>query len=182
MQKKYDNEVPCWFAMSAIFGRSIKAKEKLDACGVENFVPMQWKVVVGSDGRKIKKYLPAISNLIFVHTCWNRLLEIKLAMPWLQMQTFPSEGRNVPIVVPDSQMLNFIAAVAHPETKIEYLEPGDFKIEKGMCVRIIGGVLDNVVGVIVCTRGRGKKKLVVEIPGLIAARIEVENLDLIEVL
>jgi uridine kinase len=56
-----------WFAMSATFGRALKAKEYLESHSVRCFIPMRYEVV--SDGKqgKARKLVPAINNLLFVY-------------------------------------------------------------------------------------------------------------------
>lgn len=172
---------PVWFAMSATFGRSVKVKDALDKKNVRCYVPMQWRVVEHG-GIKAKKYLPVISNLIFVNAVWSELLAIKSAIPWLQMQTFPMQGRNIPIIVPDKQMEDFIRITQNRDRQLDYFNPKDINIEKGRRVRVIGGPFDNVEGIFVNVRGRGKKRLIIEIPHLMAVRFEIERYDLLELL
>ena len=55
-----------WFAMSATFGRELKAKTFLETKSVKCFVPMKYQIVNDKKQGKIKKLAPAINNLIFV--------------------------------------------------------------------------------------------------------------------
>ncbi len=184
MGSNYNNDNPFWYAMSATFGRAIKAKEALDAANVRNYVPCEWRVVVKKDGTKDRKYLPVVANLIFLYVSWNELMSIKAQMPWLQIQTFPTGGRNVPIIVREDLMANFIKAVDNPDdaenAKIIYLKPEEVDLEQGTLVRVLGGPLDNVVGKLIKKRGPGNKNLIVEIEGIIAAKVELKTFDLIE--
>ena len=50
-----------WWAMSAVYNRSMKVKQMLDGWGVENFVPMK-TVVRTYAGRKTRQRIPAISD------------------------------------------------------------------------------------------------------------------------
>lgn len=185
-KKKYDNDTQVWFAMSATFGRSLKAQEKLEGKDIESYVPKRWGVKQGKCGHKQKGLIPVVSNLIFVNTTWNKMVEMKREMPWLQMQTYPFEGRNVPIVVPKKQMEDFIAVTSASESLsggVTYMGPEEMNLKEGERVRIIGGPFNNVEGVFMNARGKGKRReLVVEIPHIIAARTIIKDYDLIEVL
>jgi len=179
-------EPSVWYAMSATFGRSLKAQKKLNERSIDTYVPMHYGVVRGRDGHKRKELLPVVSNLIFVNTTWSGVLLSKEEMPWLQMLTFPEEGRNVPIVVPQKQMEDFIAVSQHLSEEggvgaASFLRPDELNLREGERVRIIGGPFNNVEGVFMNTRGK-RKELIVEIPHIIAARTIIRDYDLIEVL
>jgi hypothetical protein len=64
-------------------------------------------------GNKIFRVIePAISNLIFVYATKDEIQEVKRKFPRLQYHTYFENGRNVPIVVPQRQMENFIKATS----------------------------------------------------------------------
>ena len=75
-----------WWAMSAVFNRSLKAKDILDAVRVENFVPMR-SVVEVCGRRRVRKSVPAIRNLIFVRTTPSCIRELKSRYLFLQYLT-----------------------------------------------------------------------------------------------
>lgn len=56
-----------WYAMSVPYNRVLKVKKLLDEKQIECFVPMRYEVRTVR-GRKVRLYVPAVSNLIFVHT------------------------------------------------------------------------------------------------------------------
>ena len=70
-----------WFAMSATFGREMKVKEFLDKNNVRCFVPLRYQLVNMRGKGKVRKLVPAISNLIFVNTTRDNILEWYL-MSW----------------------------------------------------------------------------------------------------
>lgn len=182
MDNRYNNIIPVWFAMSATFGRSLQAQQVLLKKGIENYVPMRWDVITQSKGRKIKKLVPAISNLIFVCSVWTGIRESMTAMPWLMLQTSPREGRNVPIIVPDRQMEHFIRVTENDGNRPIYLHPSEINLHEGERVEVLGGPFDGVEGIFINSRGKRKKQLIVEIPHIIAAKIVIEEYDLIKVL
>ena len=69
-----------WFPMRVTYQREMKVKAELDRLGIENFVPMRYKVMESqNDGdTELRRVLvPAINNLIFVRSTQERLSELK---------------------------------------------------------------------------------------------------------
>ena len=97
-----------WFAMSATFGRELKAKTFLESKSVKCFVPMKYQIVNDKKQGKIKKLATAINNLIFVYTTKERIQALKSVAEYLQYLTKPVAGKNIPIIVPEEQMQQFI--------------------------------------------------------------------------
>ena len=109
-----------WFAMSATFGRELKAKDFLEKEEVECFIPMKYEIIDDRKQGKTRKLIPAIHNLLFVHTTKERIQALKTGLSYLQYLTKPLDGRNIPIIVPDNQMQQFITVLLskflpHPE-------------------------------------------------------------------
>lgn len=99
---------PVWFAMSATFGRTLKAKTFLESKQVKCFVPMRYEMVKDKTRGKIRKFVPAINNLIFVYTTKERIQALKSDAEYLQYLTKPVSGKNIPITVPEYQMQQFM--------------------------------------------------------------------------
>lgn len=158
-----------WFAMRATYRRELVAKRLLDAAGIENYIPMQLKTKM-TMGRKKKVLVPAVHNLIFVHTTRNIIREFKSRVQYLQymMDYGRGEGGMSPIVVPDKQMEDFMAVVRTCQEDLEYMPVGNRSFPQGMKVRVRGGVLDGVEGVIARTGKSRDKKLVVTLSGLVS--------------
>lgn len=164
-----DNENPIakspeeqfWFAMSATFGRGLKAKTFLEDKSVECFVPMKYEIVNDRKEGKVRKLIPAISNLIFVHTTKKRIQSLKALTPYLQYLTKPVGERNVPITVPEKQMLQFIKVCDTYDDKLLYLAPHEIRLKEGTPVRIVGSMFDGVEGTFLKVDGSRKKRVVV---------------------
>lgn len=160
---------PSWFAMSATFGRELKAKAILESKQVKCFVPMRYEVVKGRNQTKVRKLVPAINNLIFVYTTKERIQSLKTTIEYLQYLTKPMDGKNIPVTVPECQMQQFITVCDTHNEKIVYLSPDEIKLEKGTRVRIIGSVFDGIEGTFVKVNKCRKKRVVVMIEGITAA-------------
>ena len=97
--------------------------------------------------------LPAIHNLIFVHSTRKRLTELKTTraelLPLRYMMHHSSNGdfREI-MVVPDKQMEDFIRISSIHDDRVMLLEYNDYLRHVGKRVRIIEGQFAGVEGVI----------------------------------
>ncbi|MBQ8694422.1 MAG: UpxY family transcription antiterminator [Bacteroidaceae bacterium] len=171
-----------WFAMSAPYRRELKAKEYLQAKGIECFVPMVNALVEKRCGAKIRKQVPAIHNLIFVHTSKNVIQEIKRGVDYLQYRTMPRDGKNIPIIVPDRQMQQFITVTQTTNEELIYMRPEEVNIAKGTKVRVHGGAFDGTEGVFVKIQGKRKPRLVLFIQGVAAVALAEISTEFIEII
>ena len=181
MMEVAENTV-CWFAMSAPYQKELEAQRLLERASIESFVPMCYKVMA-RNGKKHRAWLPAVSNLIFVRTTKPLIQETKRHIPFLQYLTRPESGRNIPIIVPDDQMTQFIAVCRSREEKLVYLTGDEVsRLGKGTPVRILGGVFDGVKGSFVRMKGCRSKRVVVQVQGIVAVVLAEVQPDLIEVI
>lgn len=171
-----------WFAMSAPYRRELIAKEYLDKKGVECFVPMKEALVERRCGTKSRRMVPAIHNLIFVHTTRERIRTLKQDVNFLQYHTRPLNGKNVPIIVPDTQMQQFIAITNAGNDSITYLRPEEVDIKKGTKVRVHGGVFDGTEGFFVKVQGKRSRRVVMLIEGITAVALTEISTDFIEII
>lgn len=160
-----------WFAMSATFGRELKAKALLESKHVKCFVPMRYEMVKDKTQKKQRKLVPAINNLIFVYTTKERIQAFKSVIEYLQYLTKHIDGKNIPITVPESQMQQFMAVCDTYNENLVYLSPDEINLEKGTPVKIIGSVFDGIEGTFVKVDKGRKKRVVVMIQGLTAVMI-----------
>lgn len=171
-----------WFAMSAPYRRELKAKEYLQAKGIECFVPMVNALVEKRSGTKIRKQVPAIHNLIFVHTSKNVIQEVKRGVDYLQYRTMPREGKNIPIIIPDRQMQQFITVTQTTNEELIYMRPEEVNIAKGTRVRVHGGAFDGTEGVFVKIQGKRKPRVVLLIQGVAAVALAEISTEFIEII
>lgn len=171
-----------WFAMSATFGRELKAKTFLEEQSVTCFIPMRYEMVKDRKEGKTRKLVPAISNLLFAYTTKKRLQELKSGLTFLQYKTIPEGGRNIPITVPEYQMQQFMSVCETLSEQLVYLSPDEVHLEKGTPVRIVGGMFDGVEGTFVKVNKKRKKQVVVYVQGVAAVMIDELSGGYIEVL
>ena len=175
-----DNEV-LWYAMRVPYRNELKVQLKLQEKGIETFVPKRRKIVK-KRGKTSYELMPAVNNLIFVHSSLSVIKGLKQEILNLQYLVNKSEGESIKIVVRDNEMQRFIRVVENFEEEITYLSPEEVNIEKGTRVRIIGGNFDGVEGIFVKVKGKRNKRVVVMLDKLLAVVMAEVDLDLIEVI
>lgn len=170
-----------WFAMRATYKRELTAKEYLQGKGIEVFVPMK-RVVREVRGIKRKLTVPAINSLIFVRARKEELQQAKFGIEYLQYLTRKLDGRNIPIIVPNDQMEQFRAVVEDDTIDKTFFAPGEINLAEGTRVRVHGGALDGVEGVLLKIRGRRNKQFILDIEGVLSVNPKLENYHLLEVI
>lgn len=171
-----------WFAMSATFRRELKAKALLEEAGIECFVPMKYMPVTKRNGHKSKELVPAVHNLIFVHARQCDIQEFKKGIAYIQWLTQPSEGRNIPIVVPDRDMEQFIQITADSNSRLIYLHPDEIDLKQGTPIRILGGPFNGVEGTFIKIHGHRNRRVVVMLKGIIGVAMAEVTPDLLEII
>lgn len=165
-----EEEKKMWYVLRVTYQREMVAKEKLDAIGIESFVPIQKSKKPGAGGRLVWKAEAAVHNYIFVHSTKGKIDNVKKEyIPWLRYTISPNreKGRCV-MTVPEKQMQNFIAIAGNTEERILYLNPDEINLTKGERVRIIGGVFEGAEGFLVKIESKREKRVVVKIDGITA--------------
>ena len=66
-----------WFPMRVTYSRELKIKAELDRLKIENFIPMTYKLLDADTERPHRELVPAINNLIFVHSTQERISYLK---------------------------------------------------------------------------------------------------------
>ena len=165
-----------WFAIRVTYNRELKVKEDLDARGITNFVPMQYRREE-RNGVMVKRLVPSIHNLIFIHLTPSEMKEYKTTTA-LPIRYIMNRETHKPITVPAHEMENFIKVAGTYDEKLIYLnpDPGDFS--KGERVRIIGGTFAGAEGVFV--RVKGDRRVVVNVEGLVAVATTFVHPSMIE--
>lgn len=171
----------CWFAMRATYKRELVAKEYLTGKGFEVFVPLK-KVIKVVRGIKKKVTEPAIKGLIFVKGESEALKQAKFGVEYLQYITRKDGERNVPIIVPERQMEQFIAVVQDDAVDKTFYTPDEVNITSGTKVRVHGGPFDGFEGVLVRVQGKRNKQFFINIDGLVTVNTVVKNVELLEVM
>lgn len=171
-----DRDSVKWWAMRVSYNQGLRAKHELNGLGIENFLPMTSKIIMRGE-RKVKVLIPAIQNLIFIRTTFNRLEEYHDSTQ-LPVRYIMDRATDSPIFVPERQMDSFIAVAGHPDERVIYLAPSTESLKKGDLVRITGGLFRGAEGYFI--RLKGDRRVVVNIPGVAAVATTFVHPSLIE--
>lgn len=171
-----------WFVMRDLKRRNSNtlAINQLQKAGLEVFTPMT-HMIMTIGGRRQKREVPLIQDLLFVHEPKSTLDEYVATLPTLQYRYVRGKTKEEPMTVREEEMKRFIYAVGNTDSPL-YYKPGE--ITEGMYgkkVRIIGGMLDRYEGHLLSVKGMRKRRLIIELPGLISAAVEVEP-DFIQII
>ena len=165
-----------WLPMRVTYQREMKVKAELDRLGIENFVPMRYKVVERqNDGdTELRRVLvPAINNLIFVRSTQERLSELKqtneVLEPLRYMMDRTASLEHAIMTVADREMENFMRVASRTDDSVMFLDNETVVGKEGKRVEIMGGAFEGVTGVI--RRVKRCKRVVVEIEGVASVAI-----------
>ena len=173
---KKGREEKVWFAIRVTYNRELKVKEDLDARGITNFVPMQYRREE-RNGVMVKRLVPSVHNLIFIHITPSDMKEYKMTTD-LPIRYIMDRETRKPIIVPTSQMENFIKVAGTYDEKLIYLHPNPGDFAKGERVRIIGGAFAGAEGVFV--RVKGDRRVLINVEGLVAVATTFVHPSMIE--
>lgn len=162
-----------WFALRDLKRRHAKlpAYKMFEALGMQCFTPMVHSLEMVK-GKRIRQEVPFMQDLLFVKDTRQHLDPLVENTPKLQYR-YRLGVQHTPIIVPTADMERFICAVksaANPQYYTLNEVTSDMKNRK---IRIIGGQLDGYMGFLVTTRGSKTKRLLIELPTLLAASVEV---------
>lgn len=164
-----------WFVMRDLTRSNAKlpAYKMLKEKNIKFFTPMELKIIVRNGIRKREK-VPFMHDLIFVFDTREVLDPIVARIDTFQYRYLRHTNR-IPMTVRREDMERFICAVESVESPhyhtMEEITPEMHKRK----IRIIGGRLDGFEGYLLTVRGSKVKRLLVELPTLLAASVEVES-------
>ena len=91
----------CWYPLRVTYSRELQLKEVLDAECIENFIPMHYEYVKQGE-RKIRKLVPVVLNLVFVHSSFACIDRVKQSLgSSLSVRYIIDRETNRPLIVPD---------------------------------------------------------------------------------
>ena len=162
-----------WFPMRVTYSRELKVKAELDRLEIENFVPMTYKLIDDDTGNPRRKLMPAINNLIFVHSSQERISHLKssneVLEPLRYMIDQTAQRPHTIMTVPDGQMENFMRVASKTDDSVMFLDDEMVVGKEGKRVMITGGTFEGVTGVI--RRVKRCKRVVVELEGIASVAI-----------
>ncbi len=173
-----------WFVMRDLTRPNAKqpAYKQLGEKGLRVFTPMTSKIAL-SGGKRVRTQVPFVHDLLFVRAAKENLDKIVGRTETLQYRFVKGAPYRTPMTVPERDMDRFIAAVTRLRTPRYYTPEEITPAMRGARVRMVGqSPLDGLEGTLLKIKGARKKRLLVELPGLLAASIEVLTADYVELL
>lgn len=164
-----------WFVMRDLKRRNSNslAIHDLGNAGLEVFTPMT-QMIMTIGGQRKRRDVPVIQDLLFVHEAKDAIDPYVEMYPTLQYRYLFGKTKDEPMTVRNDEMERFIFAVGNTEAP-KFYRPGELtETMYGRKVRIMGGMLDQYEGRLLSVKGMRKRRLIVELPGLITAAVEVE--------
>ena len=161
-----------WFPMRVTYSRELKVKAELDRLGIENFLPMTYKLADADTEHPRRELVPAINNLIFVRSSKARISSLKsteLLQPLRYIMDRTAQQAHTIVTVPDAQMQNFMRVASMTDDSVMFLNDETVVGKEGKRVLITGGIFNGVTGVI--RRVKRCKRVVVELEGIASVAI-----------
>ena len=165
-----ENNEKQWFVLRVTYQRELIAQEKLQAIGVDSFVPVKKIKSYDKKGKPIWKSIAALHNYIFVHSTREKVDCIKQEyIPWLRYVISPNRDCGTKIMtVPPKQMESFIAIAGSEDERILYLNPDEINLTNGDRVRVLDGPFKGAEGILMKIENKREKRVVVKIDGVAA--------------
>ena len=164
-----------WFVMRDLKRSNAKlpAYKMLEECGFEVFTPLKWHITKAK-GKSKKVLVPVIPDLLFVKSTREQLNPIVEKTPTLQYRFGMGNSFHNPMVVPFKEMECFIK-IASSLLSPTYFMPEEITPNMiGKKISIVGGSLDGCEGYLITVRGSKRKRILMEIAGLLAVRADVD--------
>lgn len=169
-------DVPQWFVMRDLKRANAlhPAYRQLAEEGFEVYTPMQWVVRTGTNGRRRRERVPFVRDLLFVRSTRSLLDPVVRATATLQYRFMRGAAFGTALTVRDTDMARFMGATAADESA-RFYSPDELTAQMyGRRIRIVGGPLDGYQGRLLSVKGMRKRRLIVELPGLLTAAVEVD--------
>ena len=169
-----DNKKLSWYPMRVTYSQELKVKTRLDEEGIENFLPMSFQLV-DTNGDRRRCLVPAIHNLIFVHSTQERITQLKMfnkAFAPLRYIMVPQSLGSVKqevLKVRDREMDNFLRVASVTDDRVMFLDWSTVMETINHRVMVVDGPFAGVEGIIM--RIRKNKHVVVKLKGIAAVAI-----------
>lgn len=175
-----NREEQIWYSLGCtIQQRELRVRDDVRKYGLEAFVPLRYTVKTVR-GQKQRALVPALSGLIFAKGTLEEIKDYLLEAHYpvyIRRSTFSNKEDY--LTVPTKEMEDFIAVTESHEEHVTYFRPEEISLQAGDRIRIKGGLYDGREGVIMRIKGKRNRQLVVQIPGFIAAAVEISP-DMLE--
>ena len=173
-------EEQLWFAMREQHRGLSKQYmyEHLAAQGIETYTPIVKKSKIVK-GHAVIVEMPYIRDLFFIHATLSQVKAIMTPYCHFQFRYRTGVSPATPIVVPKKEMDDFISVNQNSDSP-GFISPDSIPADvRNRKIRVVGGPLDGVQGMLKTVRGSKFKTLYVELPGIMAVSA-VSQFDFIQ--
>ena len=154
--------------------KELKVRDDIRNYGLEAFVPLKYEIKTIKH-QKHRALVPAIPGLMFAKGTLEELKEYiqdhSHYPVYLRKSTFSNKEDY--LTVRTKEMEEFIAVTEDNEAHITYFRPEEINLQAGDRIRVKGGLYDGKEGIVMRIKGKRNKHLVVQIPGMLVAAIEM---------
>jgi hypothetical protein len=163
-----------WYPMRVTYNRELKVKANLDQLGIETFLPATNKLIERNGHRNFEQ-VPAIHNLLFVHSTRETLTGLKMTdedfSPLRYMMTRPLDPTARPEVIhiPEREMANFIRVASITDNRVMFLDYSDVAHKVGRRVIITDGDFAGIEGTV--KRVNKNRHVVIQLEGVAAVAL-----------
>ena len=169
-----NNEIR-WYAVGCTSSmKELKVRDDIRNYGLEAFVPLKYEIKTIKH-QKHRALVPAIPGLMFAKGTLDELKEYiqdhSHYPVYLRKSTFSNKEDY--LTVRTKEMEEFIAVTEDNEAHITYFRPEEINLQAGDRIRVKGGLYDGKEGIVMRIKGKRNKHLVVQIPGMLVAAIEM---------
>ena len=157
------------------YGSLSEIEERLANRGFRYFIPKK-SVLRRAGGIERLTMVSAAPPYVFVHAAYDQLDEFQkpLRMLLYSKRLRPVDGHTT-ITVGEREMNDFIRVATQREERVRIHQADEIDLRKGDRVRICGGVLDGVEGVMLRLEGVRDRRLVVSVPGIMSVSTPVNR-------
>lgn len=171
-----DSSVLQWYVLRCAGRQELKLRYELERHKIECFVPLVRKYHI-KGSRRVSVLYPAVAGIVFGRMNTSQLATMHEKSK-IRFFTWKDCATGNPVVVPTAAMNNFIGVAGTYDEQLIYLPSDTRNWKKGQKVRIMAGPFKGYEGRFV--RMKGDRRIVVEIPGVIAVATGFIHPSLVE--
>jgi transcription antitermination factor NusG len=171
-----DKDTEQWYVLGCLsVHHEEKVRDALRQAGFRSYVPMKYEVKTVRR-QKQRTMVPAITGLIFARGSEEALKEYiqHQSRESIYMRKSTFSNKQDYLTVADYAMERFIEFTNIQQENISFFRPEELNLKEGETIRIKSGLYNGYEGTILRIKGKRNKHLVVQIPGVIIAAVEIE--------
>lgn len=170
-----NSEEKIWFSVGCTSPmKELRVRDDARTFGLEAFVPLKYEVKTIKK-QKYRALVPCLAGLMFIKGTEDEVKDYIMNHAhypvFIRKSTFSNKEEY--LTVPTKAMEDFIAVTEGQEEHITYFRPEEISLQEGDKIRVKGGLYDGREGVIMRIKGKRNRHLVVQIPGVIVAAVEL---------